>query len=526
MPTRIHGNRRVVIGIVGALFCLQTSGCYNWRVAPIPGPEAKTDTQAEYEMTTRDGRTTRLVAVHIRHDSLFGTPRGAGKEEVGVPTSQITVLKLQKFNTLATLGTAALVTLVLGAAAVAASDGLSFGPGGSGGSYFGSGTNFSCPLVYSWDGQRYHLDSGTFGGAITPALARTDLDNLMYVRPEHGVLRFLLTDEANETEHIDAFTVVAVDHPAGTEIAPDARANGTFHVLQGMVAPVAARDFMGRDALAQVTSLDGRSWESRIDGRNPDNAAHLRDGLELSFARPSGNRALLVLDAQNTPWAAQLMGEMVSAFGRETAKWYSPTTSAAASLPLAHAQHAEGFLAASIWDGKAWRPAGEIWEAGPEVAKRQVLPVDLDGINGDTIRIRIESAPSFWLIDAARLAPVTTAVVIARDLPIHTAAAPRTATALAQLSTKDGAYLDMEQGDTVRVTVRDTLSRPSHGMVRSYLARTTGWYRIHGRDNADPDMAVLAELARGPHGGARVAVTRLNEALAILDREAKRVAVQ
>lgn len=522
MSSRLHAMRRVVLGIVGTLFLVQTTGCYSWQVTSMPKPDRQVNALTEYELSTVDQRTLKLTGLHLRNDSVFGVPNIPGTPEVGVPTSQITKVRVRKVDASATFGVVALVAVVVGAFAAAATLGdFGSGWGGSSSGFLGDGTNLSCPLVYSWDGQAYRLDSGTFGGAITPALARTDLDNLVYPRPAHGVLHFLLTDEANETEHVDAFTVVAIDHSVGTEVAPDARANGSVHLLRDMAPPLAARDLMGRDALAQVSAMDGWSWESRIDGRDPGNPAHLRDGLELRFARPRGHQALLVLDAQNTPWAAQLMGVMVSAFGRETAKWYAAATTAAASLPISRAQHEEGFLAASIWDGASWRPAGEVWEAGPEVAKRQVLPIALDGISGDTLRIRLESAPSFWQIDAARLAPETMATARAVDLPIISADAPRTPRASVLLSRRDGVVLDMERGDTVRLSVRDTLPRPSSGMVRSYLARTSGWYRIHGRDDGEPDIALLSALGRSPHGGARISVTRLNEALALLDREAR-----
>lgn len=67
----------------------------------------------------------------------------------------------------------------------------------------GSDQTYSCPLVYSWDGQRWRLDSGTFGGAIMPALARTEVDNLLHAVPVGDSLRLRITNELNETDHLD-----------------------------------------------------------------------------------------------------------------------------------------------------------------------------------------------------------------------------------------------------------------------------------------------------------------------------------
>jgi hypothetical protein len=519
MFARHEGLRRSVAVMLVVLLLIQTTGCVAWNTvpAPAPGAQAPKEPDAHYRVTTRAGATVLLDGVHYRNDSILGMPTGVkATQEVALPLATVIAVEKQETDASGLLVAAA----VIGFVALVAGAGGSSGQAPSGGGYTSSGSGMkfgSCPLVYSWDGKHWRLDSGTFGGAITPALARTDLDNLLYARPKDGLLRFRMTDEADETEHVDAFTVVAVDHPAGTSVAPDARANSTFHVIGSLNAPLAARDFMGRDVLAAVRVPDGRTWESTPDGRDPRNPAHLRDGLELTFKRPTGGDAVqLVVDAQNTEWSNAMMKTMVNAYGRLTASWYDSATTIAASAPMARAQHGEGFLQASVWDGVSWRSVGEVWEAGPEVAKRQVLPIDVSGIAGDTIRVRLESAPSFWDIDYVGLGNASSTRVLARDLPTIAASAPRAPDALDRLAMKDGRFLDMERNDTVTLTVRDTAGVPAKGMVRSYLSRTSGWYRIHGEDTAAPDMAMLGALATGAHAPARLAVMQMNTALDIV----------
>jgi hypothetical protein len=507
--------------VLTVLLLVQTTGCTSWHpVVTANASQSAADPSVHYRVTTRAETVMYLQGVHYRNDSIFGLPVGENSQhELALPLAAVATVEKEGANP---VGSVALAAGLIGLVAIIASGISGTGSGGGGGwSAPTTGTSTmglgSCPLVYSWDGSNWHLDSGTFGGAITPALARTDFDNLIYARAKDGLLRFRMTDEAEETEHVDAFTVVAVDHPAGTDVAPDARANNTFHVIGALNAPRVAHDFMGRDVLAMVRATDARTWESTPDGRDPANPAHLRDGLDLTFTRPAGGNALqLVVDAQNTEWSNAMMKTMVNAFGRLTAPWYDTATSAAASAPMARAQHGEGFLQVSVWNGTAWRSAGEIWEAGPEVAKRQVLPIDVSGIAGDSIRVRLESAPSFWRIDYVGLGRASTVTAIARDLPTVSVSAPHVSDGLARLTAKDGRFLDMEQNDTVQIAVRDTAHAPAHGMVRSYLSRTSGWYRIHGLDNAAPDMATLTALAGGVHAPARLAVMRMNAALEIV----------
>jgi hypothetical protein len=50
------------------------------------------------------------------------------------------------------------------------------------------------------------------------------------------------------------------------------------------------------------------------------------------------------------------------------------------------------------------------------------------------------------------------------------------------------------------------------GRARSYLVRSTGWYRIHTAEEGDPDLALLGAVMK-PGGVAGVSAVRLNAAL-------------
>ena len=86
----------------------------------------------------------------------------------------------------------------------------------------------SCPFVYSFDGERYRLDSETFAGAAAKGLDRTDYDNLEHLQPVGGLYRLRLVNERPETQYTDELKLIVVDHPPGTQVIPD-RA-GKVHV--------------------------------------------------------------------------------------------------------------------------------------------------------------------------------------------------------------------------------------------------------------------------------------------------------
>jgi hypothetical protein len=83
----------------------------------------------------------------------------------------------------------------------------------------------------------------------------------------------------------------------------------------------------------------------------------------------------------------------------------------------------------------------------------------------------------------------------------------------AQLQSIDQSYLTLETGQHVDLTFAVPPVTP--GLTRSFIAQTTGWYRVHGAETADPDTTLLAEL-RQPRGAARTVIRYSNRALEAL----------
>ena len=171
-----------------ALLLVFASSCMTpWRRQPGDPRsiiEAKQPTQIRL---WRAGGSVVLENPTIVGDSLVGwSTEGQMSARVATPLDQIRAVETRGIDggktALAVLGVAATVALI---AAIASYDPppkepATCKPGDE-------GKICSCPLVYSWDGETWRLDSGTFGGAITRAAARTDVDNLVYATPTDGV---------------------------------------------------------------------------------------------------------------------------------------------------------------------------------------------------------------------------------------------------------------------------------------------------------------------------------------------------
>jgi len=487
-------------------------GCTHWA-----GQNVSADRliQAKHpdriRVTRAGGQRTVMIAPRISGDSLIGMiDNGESPTRGGIALADVRSVEVRRVNAVATVALAAGAGVTAAVIAAAASGGSESPPP--------CDHCVSCPLVYSWDGADWRLDSGTFGGAIVHALQRTDVDNLDYVAAQDGGLRLDVRNELAETDHIDRLAVVAVDHDPAVTVAPDP--HGTLHAVGRLLEPARAADAAGQDVLARVRGSDGWNWESAPRRRNPSDSAQLRDGIELVFPRPAGeSSARLVVDAHNTPWAAYLLAEFVRAHGDDTAAWYDsldarPEDARRLGLRLAR----EAFLRADIETTAGWRPVGLFWEAGPEIVKRQVLALDLSAVPGDSVRVRLESAPSFWLIDRVALDIGREQPVRARELDLSSARDRGGRDVRAAIATSDDRYLTLETGQGAELRFQDT-PRVA-GQRRTYLLRSTGWYRL--QTGASPhDPALLARVATDPQGVSRASVERMNDALAAMTRAAR-----
>jgi hypothetical protein len=502
-----------VVGVMAALTLgVAAGGCTAWKTeSGRPGEVVAEKKPDRVRVNRYDGNTVELAQPLIAGDSLSGYGRNSpDSARVSMALSDVQSVSIQRVDAgktavlIAGLGVTAIAVI---AAATDEPDAPTPAPG--------SATPVSCPLVYSWDGSSWRLDSGTFGGAITPALARTDVDNLMYALPSDGMLRLKVANELNETDYLDAISVLAVDHAPGTQVAPDG--DGRIHSLGQLTVPLSAHDFRGREALPRIASADGWSWESNPSNRDTSVIADIRDGLVLTFAHPGTRRARLVVDGHNTPWASHLIQMFVAAHGRGTQAWYdSLETQQELARGLGAMLAREAFLNVSVWSDGGWETQGFIWEAGPEIVKRQVFSLDLSHVAGDSLRIRLESAPSFWLVDYVALDPSAPGATQVREIIAQRAVDHVGTDVAARVQASDRAYYVMEHGASAELSFAVPPRVP--GRARSYLVRSTGWYRVHTPETRPPDTRLLSQVLTETHGASRIAVARFNEAISNLER--------
>jgi hypothetical protein len=368
-------------------------------------------------------------------------------------------------------------------------------------------------VVYAWNGHDWQLQSGTFAGAVAQGAARTDVTAMPQAVMTEGELQLQVRNELAETDYLDAISVLAVDHPRGLAIAPDAA--GGLHAVGALVPAREARDFAGRDVGALLAAPDGRSWESSLQSRDTARPDALKDGIELVFPRPAEARAArLVVDARNTSWVPFILEQALAIHGRAAQAWYdSLLTNPVAAQQYREAVVREAGLRVSIWKGGARAAQGVVLDPGPEITKRQVVPLDLTGVDSPEVKVRLESAPSFWMVDQVAISYDVEPPLAVHELSPGAAQTADGKDILSLVGAADGQAWNSEPGE--RADLHFPVPPLPTGMARSYLVRTTGWYTIHVPAGGDGDYAQLQRLIREPGAVAKLSITTLNEALRV-----------
>jgi tetratricopeptide (TPR) repeat protein len=229
----------------------------------------------------------------------------------------------------------------------------------------------SCPMIWTWDGQQFRFISDVLGVAPLGAMSGdgqyfpVDHDEYIQIpgealRQVDGKYEVRVTEELSEVSYLDQIELMAVDHPAGTDIftnekwkAPPYPEFRLFGVSR-RIYPKRARDGEGRDVLAALTARDRKyvdAFRRERNGKAELHALELDFGLEV--ARQNGG--VLVLNG----WVDWADGSTFLAAAQESKDGLIP--------PYLQVRNAEG----------KWETV--IQDMGMPDGKPKTIAVDLSG---------------------------------------------------------------------------------------------------------------------------------------------------
>ena len=173
----------------------------------------------------------------------------------------------------------------------------------------------SCPHLFAWDGSHYQFisDFGGMGGIgylTTPGqYARPDPTEYVPIpnlRPRDGEYIFQVLEPLEETVYLDEVKLIAVDHPAGTQVYPHEMmainiSPPPFELFcfRETIEPVSAVDHRGVDVTENIRKADRRyagatEPDERFIGLADDHFVELDFGDRLRAVLPDSRLVLFL----------------------------------------------------------------------------------------------------------------------------------------------------------------------------------------------------------------------------------------
>jgi hypothetical protein len=372
-----------------------------------------------------------------------------------------------------------------------------------------STSSTSCPLVDSFDGRDFVLDAEPLGGSVYRGAERTDVVRLDRAVATDGEYRLRLRNDQQEIDHVDALSLRVVDHAPGTEVVPGS--DGQPYVVRGPVPPTRARvlptgrlDRSDVPVAALLSRTDGETWASDFRGRDPDVPGHLRDGVELEFPRPAGvDGAVLLVRAGATALAPRALRATLALHGRDLPRFYERLErDPAARAAYERAREREVLPTVRVRDRSGWRVAGLVRDLPSLVLRDQAVPIDLRGVDGTVVRLRVDGPPGFWSLDRAVLATEDGTLPSESRVSLSAAVTDDGRDVGGVLARPDHRRHLLRPGQD-SVTLRFPAPPPRPGWRRTLLLEATGYYGVIMPAEGEPRPEEFRRLVEEPGGVAR-----------------------
>jgi len=455
-------------------------------------------------VTTNDGKSYVLKSSFVTGDKITGF----SFDRVSILVSEVDLVWIRKVNKGATVlvnvglvvAVAAVVGTVLAAAMLSeTTDTMARSVEGE-----------SCPFIYSFDGEDFHLDGEPYGGSICEGLKRTEWSGLDHLQGGNGQYRLFLTNELEETEHIDELKLVVVDHPQNTEVVPDM--SGNIHTISRPLPPLRACDQDGRDILPLVSKKDQVFWLTRTEDKDPKKDSDLKDELIFEFPKPQGAKQVkLVANAWTSQWGTLMGKKFLELYGRQLPDFYSSVNSfgrAFSKLMNWYSTEELYLLKVRVETDSGWKTKGIIYGSGAYVSKDKASVLDIADVPGETLKIKLTPAATFWLLDSLAVDYTTDLALNPVELSPIKAVDRLCRDVRDVLALQDGrCYVMPNEGDAAEMTFLVPPQNPA--MARSVILKASGYYDVRVEASGEPQLDLIRRLEDEPGFAARYALREL-----------------
>lgn len=345
-------------------------------------------------------------------------------------------------------------------------------------------TKSSCPFVSVYDGQQYVVQGELFGGAIYPSLERDDYLPLR-VHPSEGTFKVRISNELMEKQYTDFADLVVISHDKGVRALTDGQ--GKIHTVGELQAPVRA---LLNDRIDMTPALQATDkWLCLFN----DTAAkdHINE-LVLHFEKPVGaGSAKLVLQVKNSYWFDYLYGEFTGAFGAYYNHWIKKQKKVPASELDQWSREQRIPLRVSLKTGGGWKEVEDIKTIGPLTNREVLVPLDLQGVEGDEVVVKLSTGFMFWELDGAAIDYSVNQPYTVQVLKPVEGVDERGKDVAPLLAAGDKKYLDQPRPGNAAVLTYRLAQQPDAGQALSVVLHSRGYYEHVRHYKGKPQLTFL-----------------------------------
>jgi hypothetical protein len=470
--------------VVVLVVYLMNLGCQSLKDVPIS--EAQSSTDRIVAVIYPSGEVVEFDKPGGYVNSYKKTIDGIRKfgSAVSIPIDDVLYVRVQRSDiigtSLLTLGILAVATLAVIVA------------------YFLIYPPTNCPYVYSFDGKDCVFDAQPLGGVISKGLERSDLSRLEHLRAVDGAYRLLVrNEELSETQYLDEVKLLVADHPANTRVVADL--TGSLHVIGDVVAPSHVTDEAGNDIHRFFDAPDEVAWQTKMPIDDSWRSLPRRHELTFEFLRPrDATSADVIVKAGTSLWGSEMIHRMLDLRGDGIDAWYQSVDSNGAAMDEFVAFNAREELYSLklyVLVGDQWVYRASIPGGASLITEERVIPVDLTGVAGDVVKMRVLPPRGFWSLDFLGLEfahyPSPDVLVV----PLKQAIANDQRDVTTALSAVDQIrYVMPHVGD--EVALEFAAPEAPVGDNRTVFLDTRGYYLAHVDTTQPEQKRLIADLMR------------------------------
>ncbi len=268
-------------------------------------------------------------------------------------------------------------------------------------------TKSSCPFIYVNDGGEYIFTGELYPGVLTANQQRDDYLLLPKIDETNGTYCIKITNELKEIQYTDFVQLLEVNHPKNTKVLLDK--NGNPHSYTDIISPihVSLDNLKSDSAPALLKDNSSFMFDTKISGTSSTRY------IELQFKKPpQADQGKLFLTAKNSLWLDYVFGKFNAQFGTYYNQFQKDQQKASKEKSTKWMNDQNIPLSVYLKTNNGWELVERINTVGPMAFRDLAVPIDLKGVKGEDLTIKLESGFMFWEIDYVGMD-------FTKDLPLH-----------------------------------------------------------------------------------------------------------